>query len=191
MYFALKMKSNQVQDNLIFNRLKKKDKDAFIKAHDLYIDDIFRFIFFKVSNEEEAKDLTSEVFLKTWDYILNKKITDYKTLRSLLYKVARNLVIDHYRKKTNTTSLNYKNNKEIEIIDERQDLVKNFEVISDFKEIEKKLYELKDEYREVLVLRYINELSITEISLILDKTKGNTRVLIYRALNSIRDISEK
>jgi len=46
--------------------MKKKDREAFVEAYDLYVDDIYRFIFFKVGRDEEAKDITSEVFLKVW-----------------------------------------------------------------------------------------------------------------------------
>ena len=50
--------------------------------------------------------------------------------------------------------------------------------------------ELKDEYREVIILRYVNELSISEIAEILNKRKGNTRVLIYRATKALKDLSQ-
>ena len=49
--------------------------------------------------------------------------------------------------------------------------------------------ELKDEYNEVLLLKYVNELSISEIAEIMDKSKGNVRVLIYRAVNALKKIA--
>ena len=56
------------QDKKLLFRVKKKDTNAFIEAYDLYADDIYRFAYFKVRNVEEAKDLTSAVFLKVWNY---------------------------------------------------------------------------------------------------------------------------
>ena len=53
---------------------------------------------------------------------------------------------------------------------------------------DQKLFELKDEYREVLTLRFVNEMSITEIAEALEKSKGNVRVLIYRALQALRAV---
>jgi len=49
--------------------------------------------------------------------------------------------------------------------------------------------ELKDEYSEVLLLKYVNELSIVEIAKIMDKSKGNIRVLIYRAVKALKKIA--
>ena len=67
------------------------------------------------------------------------------------------------------------------------------ELESDAVLISGKLMELKDEYREIIVLRFMEDFSIGEIADILDKTRGNVRVLIFRALNALRDLmnSEK
>ncbi len=192
------MEIRTIKDKILYSRLKHKDKEAFIKAYDFYIDDIYRFIYFKVNKKEEAEDLTSTVFLKTWNYIQNNNLTNYKTLRSLLYKIARNLVIDHYRergRKMNIVSFNdaaFDNNiNAANIIDENQNLFEKVELTADFKIIEKKIFELKDEYREVIILRYINELSITDIANILEKSRGNVRVLIYRALKALREMVDQ
>jgi len=60
--------SKKNQDKKLFFRVKKKDTNAFIEAYDLYADDLYRFVFFKIGHSEEAKDLTSAVFLKVWNY---------------------------------------------------------------------------------------------------------------------------
>ncbi len=59
---------------------------------------------------------------------------------------------------------------------------------SDIKLIESKLLELKDEYQEVIILRYVDELSISEISEIMEKPKGNVRVLLHRSLKALREL---
>ena len=174
----------------IFSSIKKKaqDKEAFIKAYDLYVDQIYRFIYFKVGNRyDEAQDITSAVFLKTWNYIQTNSLKDYKTLRALIYKIARTSVIDHYRKSSNLTLRIDDENNQIDIPDYSQDITKQAEINSDLENIIDKLQKLKDEYREIIVLRFINELSITEISKIINKSKGNARVLVHRALKALRD----
>lgn len=185
------MARGNLADKILYIRLKERDREAFIKAYDLYLDNIYRFIFFKVSNKEEAEDLTSAVFLKTWDHIQNNQIENFSTLKSLLYTVARNTVIDHYRKKSNeqNTSLNEEISEHLP--DEKQDLQKQTEIAGDFEVLKGYMVELKDEYREVITLRFLNELEISEIAKILDKSKGNVRVLIYRAMNALREIAEK
>jgi len=88
----------KIKEKILYSRIKNKDRQAFVKAYDLYVDQIYRFIYFKVGNKEEAEDLSSAVFLKIWSYLQENNIIDSKTLRSLLYKIARNIIIDHYRK---------------------------------------------------------------------------------------------
>ncbi len=186
------MKVINIKEKILFSRLKSKDKQAFIKAYDLYIDKIYRFVYFKVSSKEEAEDLTSAVFLKTWNYIQEGNLINYQTLRSLVYKIARNLIIDHYRKTSHQENISIDSSvSEANLIDDKQDLKKQAEIASDMALVEAKLTKLKDEYREVVVLRFINELSITEIADILDKSKGNVRVMVYRALKALRELTSK
>ena len=181
-----------IKDKILYLRLKNKDKEAFIEAYDLYLNDIYRFVYFKVGDKEEAEDLTSCVFLKSWDHIQNNSITDYNTLKALFYKVARNLIIDHYRKKSRQNEVSYSDEQNaIDIADENQDIIKEVELANDIKNVETKIFELKDEYREVLILRYINEMSVNEIANILGKNKGNIRVLIFRALKALREVIEQ
>lgn len=180
------------QDKLLFLRLKQKDREAFIKAYDLYLNDIYRFIFFKVGAHEEAEDLAAAVFLKTWDYIQNNEISAYPSLKSFLYKVARNLVIDHYRKKSlEKSAIAGADPAGLDVPDENQDIHRQLELHDDYSFIENKLFELKDEYREVIALKYINELSVAEIARTLDKSRGNVRVLIYRAIKALREVAQE
>lgn len=183
---------SSVQDKILYSRLKKKDRKAFVRIYDSHLNDIYRFIYFKVSSKEIAEDLTSSVFLKTWDYIQNEQLKDYKTLKSLLYVVARNLVIDHYRKKSQKLDVSYDNEKSpIQIIDEKQDMAEQVDVKLDLKLVEAGLSKLKDEYKEVIMLRYINELSISEIAEVLGKSKGSVRVLAHRALSTLKSLVDK
>jgi len=166
---------------------------AFVEAYDLYVDKIYRFVFYKVSSAEDAQDLTSAVFLKAWNHIRENSLTDYKTLPALFYKIARNTVIDHYRKtakeQANIALSNPDN--ELDLPDKSQDSAVRFALASDLAAVNEKLAELKDEYREVIVLRYIDELSIGEIAEILEKSNGNVRILIFRALKALRELLEE
>jgi len=188
-FATYKMPSKELKDKTLYKRIRSKDRESFIKAYDKHLDSIYRFVYFKVSDKETAEDITSYVFLKTWDYVNNDNLKDYKTLKSLLYKVARNLVIDHYRKASREMNVSLETEDGlIEAVDERQDLLKEAEIASDYEGLSEKMRELKDEYREAIILRYVNELSIAEIAEILEKSKGNVRVLIYRALNALKQI---
>lgn len=176
-------------DKILYIKIKNKDKQAFIKAYDLYTDQLFRFIYFKVGNKEEAEDLTSAVFLKVWNYIQEGNLIEYKTLKSLLYKTARNSIIDHYRKNSGREKISLNDpDKNFDVVDEKNDLIKQAEIALDFSNLENKLLQLKDEYREAIALRFIDELSIAEIADILNKPKGNVRVLIFRAIEALKKL---
>jgi len=184
------MNTLKFKEKILLLRLKKKDPDAFAQIYDLYVTPIYRFIYFKVSTHQDAEDLTSEVFLRTWNYIVEND-EEIFNLRALLYRTARNLVIDLYRKRARVDLV-----REEEVLlniedDRQQSLLSEIETRSDMKNIEMFLRKMKDEYREIIILRFIEEFSIDEISKILDKSKGAVRVLIHRALNVLRDLIQK
>lgn len=173
----------------LFLRLKKyKDEEAFIAAYDKYVDDIYRFIYFKIGSEAEAQDLTSSVFIKCWSYVKDGKLdssNDYKSLRSFLYKIARNATIDYYRQQ--------KPNQNIESValtmpDSRQDQAHQLEIDERMAELYSNLNKLKSDYRGLIIMRHVNGLSIAEIADILDKSKGSVRVSLHRAMKALKDL---
>lgn len=175
-----------MSDRKLFSKLKKKDKEAFIEAYDLYVDDIYRFVYFKVGSREEASDITSNVFLKAWQYILKENINREKSLRALIYKIARTTIIDFYRQ-ANRKEIGI--SEELEnIVDDKQDPIRELQIDFELQMLEKALPKLKDEYREIIIMRHINEMSFSEISDITGKSAGNVRVLGYRALKALKDI---
>lgn len=160
-------------------------KKKFIKLYDKYANDIFRFIYFKVSNQEKAQDLASEVFLRFWKLLrIKKQDLRFKNKRALLYKIARNLVIDYYRKKSSHEMR--LDDKIADILPDKSDVHKSSEISSEIEQMLNALQNIKQEYREAVVLYYIDEMRIKEIAGILDKTENNVRVLIHRGLNALR-----
>jgi len=181
------MKANFLKEKYLLFRAKNKDPEAFAEVYDIYVDRIYRFVFFKVNRPEEAQDITSEVFLKTWQYIIDGK--EIKNLNALFYKIARNLVIDHYRKASQKDiSLEGLKASETELRDLTDNQINKIEVKLEIDKIEEKLMGLKDEYREIIILRYIEGLSINEIADIVEKRKGAVRVILYRALNTLKEL---
>ncbi len=180
----------KIEEKLLLLRLRKKDPEAFAKLYDLYVTPIYRFVYFKVSTHQDAEDLTSEAFLKVWQYITEKDETIIN-LRALLYKTARNLVIDFYR-----CRLDRETTYDEEILSSKEDehqqsLLNEIEARMDMKGIEVILRKMKDEYREVIMLRFVEDLSISEIAKVLDKSKGAVRVLVHRALKVARDLLQQ
>ena len=108
---------------------------------------------------------------------------------ALIYQIARHTVIDFYRKKSShdiTVDQEF-----ISDIESKKNLQDEIDNKLQIEKIENLLWHMKDEYREVILLKFIEELSIEEISKILNKTKGNIRVMIHRAINALKELSEK
>ena len=161
-------------------------RKTFSKIYDQYIDKIYRFIFLKVNSQEIAQDLTSETFLRGWESFKNgNKI---ENPQAFLYKIARNLVTDHYREKgkTKIVSAEY-----VKITDPRTNLEEKALLKSDFDNVRTALVSLKEEYQDIIIWYYLDDLSISEIAKMLDKSEGATRVMLYRALKTLRAVINK
>lgn len=183
------MKPSKFQDKLLLVRLKKNDAEAFAKVYDTYVTPIYRFIYFKVPTRHDAEDLTADVFLKLWQFICRADSDEpIDNLRALLYRIARNRVVDFYRE--NAKKENDQFIDEVpHIPDERQQrLLSQLDIEFKMSDLNKVLRQLKDEYREVIVLKYIDEYSTGEIAKILDKSKGSVRVLLHRALKVTKEL---
>ena len=157
-------------------------RKIFSKIYDRYIDKIYRFIFLKVSSQEIAQDLTSETFLRGWESFKNgNKI---ENPQAFLYKIARNLVTDHYREKGRAQVVSA---EFIPIVDPRQNLEEKSLFESDFDNIRIALVSLREEYQDVIIWHYLDDLSIPEIAKMLDKSEGAVRVMLHRALKVLRN----
>lgn len=196
------------EKKLFWQFRKTKDPDLFGEIYDLYVDSIYRFVYFKVSSREEAQDLTSEVFLKAWQYLAGPlrpprfgeasqgsseagEAEKINNIRAFLYQIARNTVIDFYRKRSqkNVTYINSMAPEEAERIEDKSiNILEKVKLDSKIEEIKKALEGIKDEYREILILRFIEEMGVGEIADILGKSKNNVRVLIFRALKATKEI---
>ena len=156
-------------------------RKQYSKIYDQYINKIYRFVFLKVNSKEVAEDLTTEVFVRCWDkYRVGE---EFENIQAFLYQIARNLVIDHYRIKgrDRTISTEY-----AVLIDPRPGIEEKAVIDSDFNQVRLAMTNINEDYQEVVVLRYLDELSIPEIAKILNKSEGTTRVMIHRAMESLR-----
>jgi RNA polymerase sigma-70 factor (ECF subfamily) len=157
-------------------------RKIFSEIYDQYIDQIYRFVFLKVSSQEIAEDLVSETFTRAWESI--KGGTDIKNCRAFLYQIARNKVIDHYREKGKNQVVSAELDP---IVDPREDLEEKAIFNSDLEVVKKAITNLKDDYQNVIIWHYLDDLPIPEVSKILDKSEDATRVLLHRALKSLKN----
>ncbi|MBI4239532.1 RNA polymerase sigma factor [Candidatus Uhrbacteria bacterium] len=172
-------------EKILLYKVRKGDAESFGPIFDHYHEKIYRFIYLKVPTGQDAEDITAETFLKAWQYLKEQK--KISSLQAFLYQIARNLVIDFYRKRG--TVIESIDEQEIVIAD-RGDLTLEEKVMlkSDMVQIEAGLRQLKDAYREVIALHYLNELSLAETGNVIGKSHGATRVLLHRGMKALKQI---
>lgn len=184
--FRIDIMNNRFNERILLYRVRRGDAEAFSPLYDAYIDKIYRFIYLKVATPQDAEDIAAETFLKVWHYVRDgKKIT---SLQALLYRTARNLVIDFYRKK-GAGAVQSIDETEIVVAD-RIDLTleEKMNLKQELGRIEEHLRRIKDSYREVIVMHFLNELSVNEIASILESSPGAVRVLLHRGIKALKSI---
>jgi RNA polymerase sigma-70 factor (ECF subfamily) len=152
----------------------------FMQAYDAYNDAIFRYCLFETSNREVALDLTQETFVKVWQYMEDGKEIEH--VKAFLYRVAGNLVID-YRRKKKATSLDDMMEEGFDVEhDETDSLMDRF----DAKQLMSLLNQVGDTYRDVIIMRFIDDLTIKEISKVTGESENNISVRIHRGTEKLR-----
>jgi len=160
-----------------------KLKKEFSVIYDKYIERIYRFVFLKVSSREIAEDLTSDTFLRGWE-AYRQDSAQIKNPQAFLYKIANNLIIDYYRIKGRTNIVSTENRK---IVDPRASLEKRAVLSSEMDNIKVAMADLSQDYQNVIIWHYLDGLSVNEVSKIMDRSEQATRVLLHRALKSLKN----
>jgi RNA polymerase sigma-70 factor, ECF subfamily len=183
------------------------DKQKYLSdIYDNYADSIYRFLLLKTNSVDIAQDLTSETFLRFISKIINGGVASdnragfdpakIQNPRAFLYKTAKNLLIDYYRVKNRTVFMendlgeygDYKISDKSDSADSIQEVIKNFDIEKEVGNLTEALVKLQSEYAEVIILRYIEEMSFFEIAEIVEKPEGTVRVMLHRGIKELRNI---
>lgn len=158
-----------------------RDGQAYGELYDLYADRIRKFLFFKLPRKEDAEDLLHETFLRAWEYMTSSLVED---VGALFFRIARNLIADFYRKKRPEAL-----SEALEAsLRDQTDLERETDTHMEGAHVIAVLQGMKEEYKEVLVMRYLSEMDIDEIAVALTKTPNNIRVLLHRAKTALKKI---
>jgi len=166
---------------------KKKEnelQETLTTAHRDHVKGLNGLAFFKVNNHELGNDLVQETFLKTWTYLVKGGKID--TMKAFLYHILNNLIIDQYRKHK-MSSLDILLESGFEPRDENS---VGFLNILDGKVALKLIPQLPMLYRNVLHMRFVQNLSLSEMSLLSGQTKNAMAVKIHRGLEKIKILYE-
>ncbi len=157
-------------------------ENQFLAAYDANHDAIFRLVFFQTRDRNVALDLTQETFTRVWVYLQGGKTVD--NLRAFLFQSARNAVID-YRRKKKSDSLDAMYEAGFEPANsDHEKILTQF----DAKDLADTLELLDAPYREVVTLRYLSELTISEIAATIGESENNVSVRLHRGIAKLKDL---
>lgn len=155
----------------------------FLRYYDEYKDKIYTFFLYRVNfNREQAEDLTADVFLKAF-----RKFDTFERARSFqawIYTIARNHLCNYYRSQKWEVEITKAQNIGVEFKSQ-------WEASLELERVIKYIWRLEPYYKEVLLLRFVDGLTNSEIAQMLDKEQGAVRTQVSRALQVLREQLEE
>ena len=160
---------------------KKRIQDILTNAHHDFEKSLNARAFFKTSSHTIGEDLVQDTFIKTWSYLVKGGKIDI--MKAFLYHVLNNLIVDQYRKhKTSSLDVMLEKGFEPSANDPPEQLFN----ILDGKEALPLITLLPETYQKVMRMKYIQDLSLKEISLITGQSKNAIAVQIHRGLEKLK-----
>lgn len=167
-------------------RVRAGDEQALIGAYDEYAPAIYRYAYRLTGHESTARDVMAETFHKLLASLRDEG-GPADNLSAWLYRVAHNLLVDGYRRQPDNPPVPLEQAPDVAVAGRQEARVERQERVARARSALRKLTPLQ---RQVISLRFLEELSIKETAEIMDKTEGAVKALQYRATNSMRRILE-
>lgn len=174
---------SQVQDERdLIRRAKAYDPKAFAEIYERYYQRIYNYVYYRVSDGTTAEDLCSEVFVKALEAIESFTFQGVP-FSAWLYRIASNLVIDHYRRQPRQPEMPLEESRRQSLVDDSAGT--NLERQFNHQELRQALRDLTSDQQQVIILKFVDGLSNSEVAQILGKTEGAVKSLQHRALASL------
>lgn len=172
---------NSNKDNYV--GILKGDRESIDRIFDQYYPDLYRYINYRVNNDDLAEEIASEVFIRLIEVTKKNKFPE-TNIKGWLFLTASHIIVDHYRKvyKKPETILNE------EIVDNGTDLVSEVEAKEKKKMLAAAMTNLTTEQQDVLNYRFNLEYSIEETAALMNKNENAIKQLQFRALAALKKI---
>jgi RNA polymerase sigma-70 factor (ECF subfamily) len=161
--------------------MQQPNKEEYLAVYDAHGDAVFRRCLFKTSDREVARDLTQEAFTRTWEYLQDGKEIDH--MKGFVFRVANNLIKDHYKKKSATPMGKMENFDPQRIVDSLENITAKSEVNQLLRELE----DMKSADRDVLTLHIVEGFGPKTIAKIKDARENTIAVRLHRARRRLRE----
>lgn len=167
-------------DELVI-RCQQGEKDAFAGLYDVFVDPLYRYVYYRCK-AEDVEDLLELIFIKAWEHIGKYKKTH--SFQAWIFRIAHNTVIDYYRTHKRIDPISV----DISDTDDSKNPVKSAEKTLESALVHAAIRSLKEPYKHIVTLRFIEDLDYDEIAHIIGKSEGTIRVMVHRALAKLRTI---
>lgn len=158
-----------------------ESSDDFEVAYRAHSQDIYRFLFWRTNDNALSEDLTSNVFEKAWR---SRDSFHGGSVKAWLYRIARNTLVDHWRK---NQPLTLADTDELPETSSEDNTAERLDQAAEITHLHLALTKLPTDMRKVVALRFIDTLSCREVAARLGLSESNVRVLQYRALKKLKD----
>jgi RNA polymerase sigma-70 factor (ECF subfamily) len=171
----------ETEERTLVQRAINRDREAFGALYDRHVVRVYRHIYYLVGNVAEAEDLTAQAFLQAWEAIERYQIRGAPFV-SWLLRIAHNLAVSYLRSRKESAQLpetleDHKSHRNPEEALDRQ---------LEGERVREAILQLRDEQRQVIILRFVEDLDYREVAEIVGKSVAAVRVIQHRALNSLR-----
>ncbi len=166
----------------LVKKAQKGDQEAFGELYEILIDPVYRYIYYRV-NSDDAEDLVETVFLRVWENLRQYRPRK-KYFSAWVFRIAHNLVVDHYR--ASKAGVTEELGEHLPDQNRQHNPIKNTQNALSKEVLKEAISKLKKPYQEIIVHKFINELSNKELSEVLGKSEGSLRIMQYRALKALR-----
>lgn len=167
----------------IIRDAQQGDNTAITELYEQHYLGVYRFLYYRVNNQQVAEDLTSDVFVRMIDSLPKYEKQD-ASFRAWLFQIARNLSIDYYRK------MAIRNHSPLEenLVAKAEDIGLVIDQRLTSQNLRLALAQLTDDQRDVIVLRFVAGMPISEVAQLMKKSDDAVKGLQRRALNTLRDV---
>jgi RNA polymerase sigma-70 factor, ECF subfamily len=174
------------EQQALLQRASLCDPIAFTALYDQYGDRIYSYIYHRVGQVELAEDLTGQVFMRMLEAVHAGRPWQ-TSFSGWLFRIAHNLVIDHYRRRGRATFVDI---DEVIAPSPHGQPQSSVEAMLDSEQLRQALRKVTDEQAQVISLRFLEDLSIAETAEIMGKTEGAIKALQYRAVSALRRVMQ-
>lgn len=178
---------NQLEQEHRLVEEAKQSPERFALLYDRYVEQIYRYVRRRVNEDATAEDLVSQTFFDALNHLQSYQFRGFP-FSSWLYKIAHNNVLKWYRENSKYNKVDLEDVKEIlgeDILEE------NLDVNLEKDELKKALERMDYEERELIRLKYFEEVSNIEMGEIMGITPNNIGVKLFRALRKLKSLLEE